>query len=353
MNTLGNKPALGSVRRRSVTLQLTEPMIHGFLPGCSEHPLVIEAPTEGLRLSTWVSGRRAELEELTTQHGAILLRGFAVEGVPEFEDCVKKMCGGALEYRFRASPRTEVGRHVYTATDYPSDQTIFPHNEHSYSPVCPLYLIFYSEVPASEGGETPIGDNREITRLIEPAVKDRFLRHGILYVRNYGAGFGLPWPTVFQTNNRAEVESYCAGLGIAWTWKSGNRLCTRQTGPAMIRHPRTGEEIWFNHATFFHLTTLPPALRHALLAEFGEDDLPNQTYYGDGAPIEPEVLEHLRRVYRGSLHKFVWRTNDVLLVDNILTVHGRTPFRGFRRILVAMAQTFRPYDWSVGTGDPA
>ena len=144
-------------------------MIHGFLPGCGEHPIVIEAPTKGLRLSSWVTGRRAELEELTTRHGAVLLRGFAVDGVPDFEDCVKKMCGGALEYRFRASPRTEVGRHVYTATDYPSDQTIFPHNEHSYSPVCPLYLIFYSEVPAPEGGETPIGDNREITRLIDPA----------------------------------------------------------------------------------------------------------------------------------------------------------------------------------------
>src|SRR5205807_1176824 len=86
------------------------------------------------------------------------------------------------------------------------------------------------------------------------------------------------------------------------------------------------------------------------LAEFEEDDLPTQTYYGDGAPIEPEVLENLRRVYRGALHEFAWRTNDVLLVDNILTVHGRNPFRGFRRILVAMAQTFQPNDWAVGTG---
>ena len=168
-------------------------------------------------------------------------------------------------------------------------------------------------------------------------------------MRNYGAGFGLPWPTVFQTHDRAEVEGYCAGVGIAWEWKSGNRLCTRQTGPAMIRHPRTGEEVWFNHATFFHLTTLPVALRDALLAEF-EDDDPTQTYYGDGAPIESEVLENLRRVYRGVLHEFAWRTNDILLVDNILTVHGRNPFRGFRRILVAMAQTFQPNDWAVGTG---
>ena len=118
----------------------------------------------------------------------------------------------------------------------------------------------------------------------------------------------------------------------------------------MIRHPRTGEDVWFNHATFFHLTTLPAALSNALLEEFGEEDLPTQTYYGDGAPIEREVLEHLRCVYRQALREFDWRTNDVLLVDNILTVHGRNPFRGFRRILVAMAQTFQPNDWAIRGG---
>ena len=168
-----------------------------------------------------------------------------------------------------------------------------------------------------------------------------------------GPGSALPWPTVFQTGDRTEVERYCAGLGIGWQWKSNDRLCTRQTGPAMIRHPRTGEEVWFNHATFFHVTTLPPALKDALLAEFAEEDLPTQTYYGDGAPIETETLEHLRSVYRRRHSPFGWRTNDVLLVDNILTVHGRNPFRGFRRVLVAMAQTFQPSDLAVGAGAAA
>ncbi|MCI0600966.1 MAG: TauD/TfdA family dioxygenase [Beijerinckiaceae bacterium] len=350
MSTI-NLPPLGSARRRPIRPE--EAVKFGVLPESGKLPFVIEAQAGGLQLSEWVKGRRAELEELATRHGAILMRGFAVAGVADFEACVESMCGGALEYRFRASPRTEAGHHVYTATDYPSDQSIFPHNEHSYSPVCPNYLIFYSESPAADGGETPVGDNRDITRRIDPAVKDRFRRRGIMYVRNYGSGFGLPWPTVFQTEDRADVERYCDSLGIAWEWKPGERLCTRQTGPAMIRHPRSGEEVWFNHATFFHVTTLPAVMKDVLLAEFAEDDLPTQTYYGDGGPIEPEVLEHLRSVYRDALCEFKWRTNDVLLVDNILTVHGRNPFRGSRRVLVAMAQAFRPSDMAVGTGAPA
>jgi alpha-ketoglutarate-dependent taurine dioxygenase len=350
MNVSRNSALVGFARRRPISLQSERLVEHSSLASCGDFPLVIEARFSGLSLSAWVTGRRAELEGLATRHGAVLLRGFTVAGLADFEECVEKMCGSALEYRFRASPRTEVGHHVYTATDYPADQIIFPHNEHAYSPACPRYLIFYCEIPSTEGGETPIGNNREITRRIDPAVRARFLRRGVLYVRNYGAGFGLPWPIVFQTDDRAEVERYCNLFGIEWKWKSNDRLCTRQAGPALIRHPRTNEEIWFNHATFFHVTTLPTAVKDTLLAEFDEDDLPTQTYYGDGGSIEAEVLEHLRSVYRGALCSFEWRTSDVLLVDNILAVHGRAQFSGIRRVLVSMAQVFQPSDWAVLPG---
>lgn len=344
------RPSLqpGSVHRRPAPLPSDNPVVFDAPADHGACPLVIQSRAEGLLLSAWSAGRRAELEALANQRGAVLLRGFAVQGAADFETCVSNIAGGALEYRFRASPRTEVGRHVYTATDYPAEQSIFPHNEHSYSPICPRLLIFYAETPAAEGGQTPLGDAREITRRIDPTVKEQFLRRGILYVRNYGAGFGLPWQTVFQTEDRAEVERYCDGLGVEWEWKSGGRLCTRQKGPAMIRHPASGEEVWFNHATFFHVTTLPAPLRDGLLAEFAAEDLPTQTYYGDGAPIEADTLEHLRAIYRGALREFRWRRNDVLLLDNILAVHGRTPYRGLRRILVAMAQTFQPKDFAVG-----
>jgi alpha-ketoglutarate-dependent taurine dioxygenase len=34
--------------------------------------------------------------------------------------------------------------------------------------------------------------------------------------------------------------------------------------------------------------------------------------------------------------KFRWQRGDLLLVDNFLVAHGRMPFRGERRILVAI-----------------
>ena len=61
------------------------------------------------------------------KHGSILFRGFQVGGVPGFHDAVAALSDGALEYKFRASPRTQVDqeRHIYTSTDYPAEESIF------------------------------------------------------------------------------------------------------------------------------------------------------------------------------------------------------------------------------------
>jgi alpha-ketoglutarate-dependent taurine dioxygenase len=107
-------------------------------------------------------------------------------------------------------------------------------------------------------------------------------------------------------------------------------------------HPRTGETIWFNHAHMFHVSSLEPVTRQALLAQFDEDELPRNALYGDGSPIAPEVLDEIRQVYEATSIRFDWQQGDVLLVDNILASHGREPFTGPRQILVAMAELYAP-----------
>jgi alpha-ketoglutarate-dependent taurine dioxygenase len=98
--------------------------------------------------------------------------------------------------------------------------------------------------------------------------------------------------------------------------------------------------VWFNHATFFHVTTLETSVRDALLTDFAGAELPTNTFYGDGSPIEPEVLDELREAYRQQTVAFPWEAGDVLLLDNMLVAHGRAPYIGARKVLVGMA---RPY----------
>ncbi|MNG06478.1 Taurine catabolism dioxygenase TauD, TfdA family [compost metagenome] len=99
----------------------------------------------------------------------------------------------------------------------------------------------------------------------------------------------------------------------------------------------TQEKIWFNHATFFHVSTLEPAVRDALLTIYKPHELPNNTYYGDGTPIEPEVLDTLRAAYDAETVKFPWQRGDILFLDNLLVAHAREKFAGPRKILVGMA----------------
>lgn len=307
-------------------------------------PLVIEPSVSSLEPIGWAAMRRGKLESKLLQHGAILFRGFAIKTIDEFEQMIASLSSGALEYMFRASPRTRVGGNIYTSTDYPADQMIFPHNEHSYSPRFPLRLFFYCQQSAETRGETPVGSTREVLRRIRPEIREAFRRKRVRYVRNYGDGFGLPWQTVFQTTDRHEVEAYCASVGIQVEWKSDDRLRTTQEGPAFLRHPRTGEEVWFNHATFFHISTLPQELRNALSGGFADIDLPTNTFYGDGSSIEAEVLEDLREAYLSSMVRFPWQQGDVLFIDNMLCVHGREPYTGKRVILAGMAEALYSRD---------
>ena len=80
------------------------------------------------------------------------------------------------------------------------------------------------------------------------------------------------------------------------------------------------------------------------MALFGEDNLPRQVYYGDGAPIEDSVIQEILAVYQEAKVSFPWRQGDVLMLDNMLTAHGRHPYIGPRKIVVAMGEMIHGAD---------
>jgi alpha-ketoglutarate-dependent taurine dioxygenase len=312
----------------------------GYLQPDQPFPLVLRPNVENVNVVTWAGSNRPYIEAQLLKHGAILFRDFDVKSAANFELFLGATCGEAIEYNERSSPRSQVSGNVYTSTDYPPDQSIFLHNEQSYNRTFPLRIAFFCATPAPQGGATPIADTRKIFARLRPETRERFVRDGYTYVRNFGDGFGLTWQTAFQTTSRASVEDYCRRNEIGFQWKDGDRLKTSQVRPVMARHPRTHEPVWFNHLTFFHVTTLPPKIRQALTAQFEEGDLPNNTYYGDGSPIESAVLDELREAYLQEKTTFLWQQGDILLLDNMLSSHGREPFTAPRKVLVGMADTF-------------
>ncbi|MFF4383662.1 TauD/TfdA family dioxygenase [Kitasatospora sp. NPDC001547] len=296
----------------------------------------------GERLVERVEDQRSTLRASLLEHGALLFRGFSVPDVTAFDSVVRGLSGDPLTYTERSSPRSAIQGQVYTSTDYPPNEEIFLHNENSYQQSWPMALYFYCVQPPATLGATSLAGTRGVLARLDDSVREEFTRRGWQVVRNFHPGIGLPWQHVFNTEDRATVEAYCAANGIESAWLPDGGLRTTAVRKAVHRHPVTGEEVWFNHAAFFHVTTLDEVIREGLLELFDEPDLPTNTYFGDGGRIPDDVIAHVRDCYRAETARFDYREHDVLVIDNMLTSHGREPFTGSRRIAVAMAEPLTP-----------
>jgi alpha-ketoglutarate-dependent taurine dioxygenase len=335
--------AFRSVKRKAVRLSENELVITSPMNEGRQLPLVIQPQAYNLNLPEWAEIHRADIEGALETYGALLFRGFNVKAAPEFERFVSAVSGEVLAYNERSSPRTQISGRIYTSTDYPPDQSIFLHNEQSYNLVFPMKIFFFCAQAPERGGATPIADTRRVFGRIAGEIRERFMERKYMYARNFGDGFGLSWQESFQTVDRSEVEEYCRRNQIDYEWKIGNRLRTKQVREVALRHPKTGEWTWFNHLTFFHFSTLDPTIQELMRGAFEEEDLPNNTYYGDGRRIESEVMGHLREAYNNEMVRFDWKEGDVLMVDNMLVAHGREPYMGQRKVAVGMADA---WDWA-------
>ncbi len=301
-------------------------------------PLVIEPATHGVSLPNWAMNNRELIRQRLQRHGGLLFRGFNLSSVDEFELLLRSLAGELLEYSYRSTPRTQVSGRIYTSTEYPAHQTIPLHNEMSYTRNWPMILGFFCVEVAPEGGETPIADSRKVFNAIDPAIRERFASKQVMYVRNYGEALDLSWQNVFQTEDREQVEAYCRSSQIEFEWKSNNELRTTQACQAIAAHPDTGEQVWFNQAHLFHVSSLEAELRESLLSS-SDGEPSRNACYGDGSAIEDAVLEEIRSAYDRETVVFSWQPRDVLLLDNMLAAHGRRPYRGRRKIVVGMGQS--------------
>ncbi len=300
----------------------------------------IITPAEAVAGDKHLDEIRALIDRNLLEHGAILFRGLTKGNASSFNNFAASFGHDLLAYEFASTPRTHIEKGVYSSTEYPRHQWIPQHNEQSYTLSWPLKIWFYCDVRPDQGGETPIANSREVYRRLDPTLRARFSRKGLMYVRNYGNGLDVPWQKVFQTSDKRAVEDYCSSHRISWEWREDGELRTWQVCQSEARHPMTGEPVWFNQAHLFHISGLDPSTRDALLDAVGEADLPRHVYYGDGTQIEDGILDEIRAVYDEVMLSFPWEEGDILLLDNMLSSHGRAPFEGKRRILVAMTEPY-------------
>ncbi len=307
-------------------------------------PLVLEpagAAWAG-ELAAIAREQRGELLASLRRHGALLFRGFSVDGAAAFRDVFRELAAELARYVGGDSPRAQVSDGVYTSTSYPAALPIPLHNEMSYSRQYPSLVAFYCETAAREDGETPLADCRLALRSISPALRERLEIKSLRYVQNLsdqpgtGAGLGKTWRQTFETDDRAEVERVLHERGATFAWTGGGGLRIAETVAPIVTHPVTGEAVLFCQPHLWHISILDEKTRRAVTRLCGEDDLYHHCSYGDGSPIPEEDVREIRAALEAASAQFRWRPRDLLLVDNLLVAHGRNRFAGERRVLVAL-----------------
>jgi hypothetical protein len=114
-------------------------------------------------------------------------------------------------------------------------------------------------------------------------------------------------------------------------------LRVTQFRPATVKHPVTAAEVWFNQADQWHPAGLGGETSKELYDILSPDEFPQYVTLADGTPIPDAYIEQILNRGLENAVDVDWRTGDVLLIDNVLTAHGRRPFEGTRRVLVAMS----------------
>lgn len=294
-------------------------------------------------LLAWSLENKDFIEYKLLKHGAVLFRGFAVNNSKRIKDYVQLIFGNSSGYVDGNSPRSTVDDGVYTSTEYPAAQTITLHNELSYSHMWPKKLLFCCCTAPKKYGETPILDGRQLLKQLDENILSALVDKKIMYIRNLhgGKGLGQSWQNTFESQDKAWVESYLQqDPECEFRWKNDS-LYLKQIRPAIVQHPISGEWVWFNQVDQFHLSSLGDIYYQEFKKVYAgkEDALPIHACFGDGTPIKEEWIEKIRQTCLQESFRFPWQKGDLLIIDNMLTMHGRMPFEGDRKILVSIVGT--------------
>jgi len=349
-------------------------MKSGFLVDGSHLPLGVQpdGPHDPVRdpvsLTGWAIEQVDWIEDKLLNHGALLFRGYGFDSPEVFESFAGAISPKFMDYTRGTSPRKKVKGHIYTSTEAPSIASIPLHCEMSYLNQFPGKILFYCHIPAKRGGQTPIADMRRVCEAIDSGVRRRFEEKELRLIQNVPERRTVfaprSWREMFETDDRAFVESFCRSQGIAFQWKPDGTLQLINIRPAVLKHPKTAENVWFNSAHNFHdsLSWEVRRLGRRLIAgllklaewkrrrQLRAEDRPYHCTFADGSEIPIEDIDHIRAVLWNHAVLFDWQRGDVLVLNNTLIAHGRMPYSGPRRVLVALSE---PWDLSAPTGASA
>src|SRR3989442_11089723 len=258
--------------------------------------LRVDAIDDGPR---WAAVHRDALRAAVVQHGSLLVRGLGLRDVAGTEAVFRRL-GSLMTEREAFASRRRDSDGVYSSSKWPPNQHMCMHHELSYTLEFPSLMLFACLIAPAEGGETPVADSPAVLHALPSELVQRFERVGWLLIRNYNGEIGASIAEAFGTDDRRTVESYCRNNAIRFEWQPDGALRPWQRRSAVIRHPLTGQQCWFNQIAFLNEGGMEPEVREFLVDSYGEDGLPFNTRFGNGDLSGADIVQLLDEVYNAN-----------------------------------------------------
>ncbi len=284
----------------------------------------------------WIGRHRDEFDARLAEHGAILFRGFPVRTAGDFDVFVAAFDYPNFRYEDSLSNAVRVvySERVFSANEAPADVMIFLHHEMAQTPLYPSKLFFFCEQAAVDGGATPICRSDvllerlagECPRFVADCEAKGLRYSNVMPAANdASSGMGRSWQSTLRAQQPADAERRLRDLGYSWEWLTDG--CLRATTPVLpaVRTSPAGRKVFFNQ----------------LIAAFtgwkdARNDPAKAITHGDGSPLDPAGVQAAVAIADELTFDVPWQSGDVVLVDNFLTMHGRRPFVGKRKVLASL-----------------
>lgn len=352
-----------------------------------EMPLVIEAQTETSSdfLHNFLATNAQQLIIDLARYGAILFRGFAISSDEQFEKAMLSIptFRGISEAFMSENGRTHVGDLKYvlhTNSVYKTGGTLYLggfHTENYYSTDVPGYISFFCLQPSVLGGETGIINTQKIYQQLNDELQQK-LEKNTYFVRKW---------LVSEVAERYQistekVEEICAHFELPVIGEAQERFVLMYK-PSVFIHPLTQEKAldinlfelptlnkelrkcfmkdyqgktWFWHRFFWRLPNsvfqLIESLAYVSIAFFHSPKTSykrlrtklaeikisrkhkSYTFNTEkvGRCFNEQEVNALAKIMRANYSSCLWKTGDILWVDNRKVMHAGMPGMGSRTI---------------------
>src|SRR6218665_48449 len=273
----------------------------------------------------WAKKNVKVIEALLLKYGAILFRGFPFDTAKDFDEFTKAYGYNPFLNVGGLGTRVHVVGNVYQATETPPGFELPFHHEMAHIKEYPLIIFLYCDIPAKEGGNTPLALSNVVYRKMaerDPEFVNRLEREGLRYMlvsaerNNPNVPYGRGWQSKFSTSNREEAERKAKAKGYEIEWlEDGSMKTITEVMPAIRLDKRTGKKMWFNSAFTLYL-----------ISQYTNDKKNLDIFFPNFESISADKIETLKEIYEEISVSFKWHRKDVVLIDNRTVQHSKDKY---------------------------